>query len=42
MNFITGKSDTISNPAFVTLKVMLSVLSIVLTTAFVVLLETHA
>ena len=40
MKFIRGKSDTISEPVFVILKYLLSVLSIVLTTAFVVVLET--
>jgi len=40
MNILSGKSDTISEPVFVTLKYLLSVLSIVLTTAFVVVLET--
>ena len=40
MNYLRGKSDTISEPVFVTLKYMLSVLSIVITTSFVVVLET--
>ena len=40
MNILSGKSDTISEPVFVALKYLLSVLSIVLTTAFVVVLET--
>jgi len=41
MKFLRGKSDTISEPVFKTLKHLLSVLSIVLTTAFVVALETR-
>jgi len=40
MKFIRRKSGTISEPVFVTLKYLLSVLSIVLTTTFVVVLET--
>lgn len=41
MKFLYEKSDTISEPVFVKLKYLLSVLSIVLTTAFVVALETR-
>ena len=41
MKLLHGKSDTISEPVFVTLKYLLSVLSIALTTAFVVALETR-
>jgi hypothetical protein len=41
MKFLREKSDNISEHAFVTLKYLLSVLSIVLTSAFVVVLETR-
>ena len=41
MKFLSGKSDSISEAVFKTLKYLLSVLSIVLTTAFVVALETR-
>lgn len=42
MKFLHGNSDTISEPVFVALKYRFSVLSIVLTTAVVVALETRA
>ena len=41
MKFLSGKSDTISESVFKTLKYLFSVLSIVLTSAFVVVLETR-
>jgi hypothetical protein len=41
MKFLREKSDRISERVFVTLKYLLSVLSIVLTSAFVVVLETR-
>ena len=41
MKFLREKSDRISERIFVMLKYFLSVLSIVLTTAFVVALETR-
>jgi len=41
MKLLHGKSDTLSKPVFKTLKYLLSVLSIVLTSAFVVALETR-
>ena len=41
MKFIREKIDRISERAFVTLKYVLSVLSIVLTSAFVLALETR-
>lgn len=41
MKFLRKKYDSISERAFVTLKYLLSVLSIVLTSAFVVVLETR-
>jgi hypothetical protein len=40
MKFLFGKSDTISKSTFVMIKYILSVLSIVLTSAFVIALET--
>ena len=40
MKFLFGKSETISKSAFVMIKYILSVLSIVLTSAFVIALET--
>lgn len=41
MKFLFGKFDAISKPLFVMIKYLLSVLSIVLTTAFVIALETR-
>ena len=41
MKFLGEKSDSMSERIFVTLKYLLSVLSIVLTSAFVVALETR-
>jgi hypothetical protein len=41
MKFLLGKSDKINKSAFLTLKYLLSVLSVALTTAFVVVLETR-
>ena len=41
MKFLLGKSDKISKTAFLKLKYLLSVLSVALTTAFVVVLETR-
>jgi hypothetical protein len=41
MKFLCEKSDRISGRVFVTLKYLLSILSIVLTSTFVVVLETR-
>jgi hypothetical protein len=41
MKFLLGKTEKISKTAFLTLKYVLSALSIALTTAFVVVLETR-
>ena len=41
MKFVPGKTDTISTPLFVLTKYLLSMLSIVLTIAFVFMLETQ-
>lgn len=41
MKYLREKTDRISGRIFVTLKYLLSVLSIVLTSAFVVVLETR-